>query len=41
MENKKENKKILILAATSGDTGKAALEGFKDVDGINIVVFYP
>ena len=40
-EKQKEDKKILILAATSGDTGKAALEGFKDVDGINIVVFYP
>ena len=36
-----ENKKVLILAATSGDTGKAALEGFKDIEGINIVVFYP
>ena len=35
----KEN--ILILTATSGDTGKAALEGFKDVDGIKICVFYP
>ncbi len=32
---------ILILAATSGDTGKAALEGFKDVPGIKICVFYP
>ena len=32
---------ILILTATSGDTGKAALEGFKDVDGIKICVFYP
>lgn len=32
---------ILILVATSGDTGKAALEGFKDVEGIKIVVFYP
>ena len=32
---------ILILTATSGDTGKAALEGFKDVDGIQICVFYP
>jgi len=32
---------ILILTATSGDTGKAALEGFKDVDGIRICVFYP
>ena len=33
--------KILILTATSGDTGKAALEGFKDVPGIRIHVFYP
>ena len=32
---------ILILVATSGDTGKAALEGFKDKDGIKICVFYP
>jgi len=32
---------IMILTATSGDTGKAALEGFKDVDGIRITVFYP
>ena len=32
---------IMILTATSGDTGKAALEGFKDVDGIRICVFYP
>ncbi len=32
---------ILILTATSGDTGKAALEGFRDVDGIRILVFYP
>ncbi len=32
---------ILILVATSGDTGKAALEGFKDKDGIKIMVFYP
>lgn len=37
----KEDKDILILVATSGDTGKAALEGFKDVDGIKIMVFYP
>ncbi|MCK8823888.1 threonine synthase [Fuchsiella alkaliacetigena] len=34
-------RKILILVATSGDTGKAALEGFKDVPGIEIIVFYP
>ncbi len=32
---------VLILTATSGDTGKAALEGFKDADGIKINVFYP
>jgi len=32
---------ILILTATSGDTGKAALEGFRDVPGIRILVFYP
>lgn len=31
----------VILVATSGDTGKAALEGFKDVPGIKIMVFYP
>ncbi|MBQ8725428.1 MAG: threonine synthase, partial [Oscillospiraceae bacterium] len=33
--------KIVILVATSGDTGKAALEGFKDVPGTQIMVFYP
>jgi len=32
---------IFILTATSGDTGKAALEGFKDVPGVRICVFYP
>ena len=32
---------ILVLVATSGDTGKAALEGFKDADGVKITVFYP
>lgn len=32
---------ILILVATSGDTGKAALEGFRDVPGTEILVFYP
>ncbi len=36
-----EKKTIVILVATSGDTGKAALEGFKDVDGTDIIVFYP
>lgn len=40
---RKENddKKICILTATSGDTGKAALEGFADVPGTEIIVFYP
>ena len=40
---KKSNSKedILILTATSGDTGKAALEGFKDIDSTKIIVFYP
>ena len=33
--------KVIILTATSGDTGKAALEGFKDVKGTLIAVFYP
>ena len=32
---------IVILTATSGDTGKAALEGFRDVEGTRILVFYP
>lgn len=43
-EAKKEiagDKKVLILTATSGDTGKAALEGFRDVPGVHIMVFYP
>ena len=35
------DKEIVILVATSGDTGKAALEGFKDVDKTKIIVFYP
>ena len=34
-------KEILILTATSGDTGKAALAGFADVEGVGICVFYP
>ena len=33
--------KTLILVATSGDTGKAALSGFQDVEGTEIIVFYP
>ncbi len=36
-----EDKTALILVATSGDTGKAALEGYKDVDSVKILVFYP
>ncbi len=36
-----DNERIMILAATSGDTGKAALDGFSDVPGIGICVFYP
>lgn len=35
------DKKVVILVATSGDTGKAALEGFKDVPGTAIITFYP
>ncbi len=34
-------KEIVILTATSGDTGKAALAGFADVPGTRIIVFYP
>ncbi len=36
-----DGKKAVILVATSGDTGKAALEGFKDVENTEIIVFYP
>ena len=36
-----DGKEIVILVATSGDTGKAALEGFKDVEHTKILVFYP
>ena len=36
-----EDKTACILVATSGDTGKAALEGFRDVDRTRILVFYP
>jgi threonine synthase len=40
---KKDNikKEVVILTATSGDTGKAALEGFAGVDGTKIIVFFP
>ena len=36
-----EHRCAYILVATSGDTGKAALEGFRDIDGTKILVFYP
>ena len=36
-----ENREVSILVATSGDTGKAALEGFRDVPGTSCTVFYP
>ncbi len=36
-----EKRTALILVATSGDTGKAALEGYRDIDGIKIMAFYP
>ena len=36
-----EEREISILVATSGDTGKAALEGFRDVPGTSCTVFYP
>ena len=36
-----EERRALILVATSGDTGKAALEGYRDVEGTAIKVFYP
>lgn len=41
LKKEKEDKKIVVLTATSGDTGKAALEGFADVPGTEIIVFYP
>ena len=40
-KKQKDGKEVLILTATSGDTGKAALEGFRDVPGVHIMVFYP
>lgn len=36
-----DSSQTVILTATSGDTGKAALEGFKNVDNTKIIVFYP
>ncbi len=35
------NREIVILTATSGDTGKAALQGFANVEGTKIIVFFP
>ena len=40
-EKNGESREIFILVATSGDTGKAALEGFRDVPGTRCCVFYP
>lgn len=40
-ENLGHTETTLILVATSGDTGKAALEGYRDIPGIQIAVFYP
>lgn len=40
-ERGKLDRTFMILVATSGDTGKAALEGFRDVDGVSIGVMYP
>lgn len=41
IEKSKDTREVVILTATSGDTGKAALEGFKDIKGTKIIVFYP
>jgi len=41
VEKTGEKAETVILVATSGDTGKAALEGFKDVEGTRIIVFFP
>jgi threonine synthase len=41
VEKTGESAETVILVATSGDTGKAALEGFKDVKGTRIIVFFP
>ncbi len=41
LHKQEEKKTVCILVATSGDTGKGALEGFKDVDRTRILVFYP
>lgn len=40
-KNSKLDKEVVILTATSGDTGKAALEGFANITGTKIIVFFP
>lgn len=41
LKKQEVDQEIVILTATSGDTGKAAMEGFADVEGTKIIVFYP
>ena len=41
LERKGIEEEVVILTATSGDTGKAALEGFRDGPGVQVIVFYP
>ena len=41
IRSEEEQCEVVILVATSGDTGKAALEGFANVEGVRIFVFYP
>jgi threonine synthase len=41
MQSLESSIKVMILVATSGDTGKAALEGFRDVENTRIITFYP
>jgi len=41
LKKNEERKTVCILVATSGDTGKGALEGFRDVENTKILVFYP
>lgn len=41
MRKSYDNRTVCVLVATSGDTGKAAMEGFRDVDQTKILVFYP
>ena len=41
LRKNEEKRTVCILVATSGDTGKAALEGFRDIPGTKIIVFYP